>query len=88
MTEVPGGQPLALPEPVWQTIADINTYLQDVRTNAQKLTTQEKTLQALAQIERLNQKKWSSACYYECLSKERSAAKNIGYVRPSCKEQT
>ena len=55
MTEVPGGQPLALPEPVWQTIADINTYLQDVRTNAQKLTTQEKTLQALAQIERLNQ---------------------------------
>ena len=48
MTEVPGGQPLALPEPVWQTITDINTYLQDVRSNAQKLTTQDKTLQALS----------------------------------------
>ena len=47
MTEVPGNQPLALPEPVWQTINDIGNYLQDVRSNAQKLTGQDKTLQTL-----------------------------------------
>ena len=53
MTEVPGGQPLALPKAVFDNINGITTFLQEARNNAGRLAKQDKTMRALEAIESL-----------------------------------
>ena len=53
LTEVPGGQPLAMSASIWSTIKDINDSLQNVRNSAQNLASQDRTMQALTTIETL-----------------------------------
>lgn len=56
LVEVPGGQPLGLPQQVHDLIKDIHSFLDDVQDNAMKLTKQEKTLATMKEIEKLGER--------------------------------